>query len=239
MLRKIWIVVLALSLIAFNGALLLSSDLHAAQDTTKCQCKGDGKGGCQCGKDCKCGHCADGKGKCQCKGDGKGCQCGKDCKCGHCADGKGKCQCKSDGKGGCQCGKDCKCGHCSATVAKANDKPSSEKDYATAGTSKASLYKVSYTSEPAAVPVNTIHSWKLKVETAEGQPVKNAKITLKGLMPEHGHGMPTQPKVTKNLGDGTYLVEGMKFSMPGWWVITFHIKAGGKTDSITFNLDLK
>ena len=58
-------------------------------------------------------------------------------------------------------------------------------------------------------------------------------------MPEHGHRLPTQPKVTKNFGDGTYLVEGIKFSMPGWWVMTFAIKAGGKTDTVTFNLQLK
>jgi len=58
-------------------------------------------------------------------------------------------------------------------------------------------------------------------------------------MPEHGHGLPTEPKVTKNFGDGTYLVEGIKFSMPGWWIMTFTIKANGKTDSVTFNLQLK
>ena len=40
-------------------------------------------------------------------------------------------------------------------------------------------------------------------------------------MPEHGHGFPTVPEVTEYLGDGKYLVEGLKFSMPGWWVGQF------------------
>jgi hypothetical protein len=31
----------------------------------------------------------------------------------------------------------------------------------------------------------------------------------------------------------------MKFSMPGWWVINFTIKAQGKKDSVAFNLFLK
>ena len=99
--------------------------------------------------------------------------------------------------------------------------------------------KATYTSDPAAVPVNMMISWKLKVETADGQAVKDAEIAVSGDMPEHGHGLPTQPKVTKNFGDGTYLVEGIKFSMPGWWTMTFTIKAGGKTDTVTFNLQLK
>jgi hypothetical protein len=124
-------------------------------------------------------------------------------------------------------------------AASAQEKPTSEADYAKTRVSKTGAFKASYTSDPEAVPVNKLHSWKLKVEAADGTPVKDAEITVDGIMPEHGHGMPTQPKVTKNYGDGTYLVEGMKFSMSGWWVMTFGIKAGGKTDSVTFNLQLK
>ncbi|TAN40145.1 MAG: hypothetical protein EPN25_08800 [Nitrospirae bacterium] len=208
-----------------------------------CNCKGGkGKGGCECGKDCKCGHCS-GKGKaCNCKGGkGKGgCACGKDCKCGHCS-GKGKaCNCKGGkGKGGCACGKDCKCDHCKLSTEEAAAKPTSEADYASSRLSGAGTFKVSYVSEPAAVPVNQIHFWKLKVETAEGIAVKDAEITVEGDMPEHGHGLPTQPKMTKSSGDGTYLIEGIKFSMPGWWVMKFQIKAGNASDTVTFNLQLK
>ena len=104
--------------------------------------------------------------------------------------------------------------------------------------SKAGTFNASYTSDPEAIAANKLTSWKLKVETADGKPVKDAEITVAGDMPEHGHGMPTQPKV-KNNNDGTYLVEGIKFSMTGWWTMTFTIKAGGKTDSVTFNLQLK
>jgi hypothetical protein len=123
--------------------------------------------------------------------------------------------------------------------ASAQEKPTADADYANTRASKSGTFKAEYTSDPEAIPVNVLHSWKLKVETADGKPVKDAEITLEATMPEHGHGMPTQPRITKNYGDGTYLVEGMKFSMPGWWVITFSIKAGGKTDSVTFNLRLK
>ncbi|MGO9016374.1 MAG: FixH family protein [Dissulfurispiraceae bacterium] len=217
---------------------------NCTTDKGDCNCKNGKNGnGCQCGKDCKCGKCS--KGNCDCKAgdkgcncmsDGKGCKCGKDCKCEHCKTGKGKCNCKSDGKGGCNCGKDCKCKHCSAS---AMVKPTSDAAYAKTMVSKAGTFKVTYTSDLQTVPVNKLQSWKLKVETADGKPVKDAKITVSGTMPEHGHGMPTQPKVTKNYGDGTYLVEGMKFSMSGWWVVNVSVNAGGKTDNTSFNLMLK
>jgi hypothetical protein len=58
-------------------------------------------------------------------------------------------------------------------------------------------------------------------------------------MPQHGHGLPTSPQVTQNLGNGDYLVEGMKFQMPGWWEVRFNILAGGQSDAITFNLTLE
>src|SRR4249920_3274177 len=31
-----------------------------------------------------------------------------------------------------------------------------------------------------------------------------------GGMPQHGHGLPTRPVVSRELADGTYLMEGMK-----------------------------
>jgi hypothetical protein len=105
--------------------------------------------------------------------------------------------------------------------------------------SKSRTFRATYTSDPDTIAINKMMSWKLKVESADGKPVADARISVEGAMPEHGHGLPTQPKVTKDLGDGTYLVEGIKFSMPGWWTVTFAIEAGGKKDSVTFNLRLK
>jgi hypothetical protein len=109
-------------------------------------------------------------------------------------------------------------------------------DTSTVRTSAKKLFKVSYVSEDMPIPIGRIISWKLRVETADGRPAKNADVTINGSMPEHGHGLPTQPEVTKGLADGEYLVQGLKFSMPGWWVITFKVKAEGKEDTVTFNL---
>ena len=54
-------------------------------------------------------------------------------------------------------------------------------------------------------------------------------------MPQHGHGLPTRPQVTRELADGTYLLEGMKFSMTGWWEIKLAIEATAGADKVTFN----
>jgi hypothetical protein len=115
----------------------------------------------------------------------------------------------------------------------------SDLDYSTTRLSENGVFNVSYTAVEGNVPVNQIHAWTLHVETADGQPVEDAAITLDGDMPQHGHGLPTRPRVTKYLGDGDYLVEGLKFQMAGWWVMDFTITAAEQTDTVRFNMRLQ
>jgi hypothetical protein len=112
-------------------------------------------------------------------------------------------------------------------------------DTAMEKSSGSGLFKVSYSSAVEPVPVNRLHSWNLQVTTADGKRVRGARILILGDMPEHGHGFPTEPEVSAGMQDGLYLVEGLKFSMPGWWVVTFHIAAGEVMDHVSFNLLLK
>ncbi|MFN3331403.1 MAG: FixH family protein [Caldilinea sp.] len=114
-----------------------------------------------------------------------------------------------------------------------------ELDYSTTRASDEGRFVVSFTSALDPIVINQMHSWTLHVETADGAPVENAVIQVSGGMPEHFHGMPTQPRVTQNLGGGDYLVEGMRFQMGGWWTVTFAIDANGVQDSVTFNLRLR
>ena len=112
-------------------------------------------------------------------------------------------------------------------------------DMSTSHISDNGLFSVSWTSDPSSPPLNQIHTWTIHVETADGKPVEDAKITVDGGMPQHGHGLPTSPQVTQNLGNGDYLVEGMKFQMLGRWEVRFNITAGVQNDTITFNLTLE
>lgn len=122
--------------------------------------------------------------------------------------------------------------------ARMSDVPS-EVDYATTRVSDNGLFKVSYTASTGAVPINQMHQWTLHVETAGGKLVEDATITVDGDMPQHGHGLPTRPQVTKYLGNGDYLIEGMKFQMGGWWLMKFIITANSQTDAVHFNMMLK
>jgi len=89
---------------------------------------------------------------------------------------------------------------------------------------------------PAATPtLNQIHAWQVRLSAPDGRPVRDARIAVDGGMPQHGHGLPTRPQVTRQVADGTYLIEGMKFSMTGWWEIKLAIQAAGGSDSVTFN----
>jgi hypothetical protein len=84
-----------------------------------------------------------------------------------------------------------------------------------------------------------MHAWTLRVTRADGSPVNGATIAVDGDMPEHRHGLATRPRVTRHLGNGDYLVEGVKFQMGGWWVMDFDVTAEGRTERVRFNLQLK
>lgn len=99
-------------------------------------------------------------------------------------------------------------------------------------------FVVSYTTALQPLSINKIHNWVVHVESADGNPIDDATITLVGGMPVHDHGLPTLPLATQNVGEGNYLVEGMKFHMNGWWQVTISIVSGGDSDSVTFDLQL-
>lgn len=114
-----------------------------------------------------------------------------------------------------------------------------ELDYARTQVSAGGSYRATWTPETEPVRKGRMHAWTLHVATPDGQPVDSAAISVHGGMPQHGHGLPTQPRVTRQLGAGDYLVEGMKFNMGGWWTVTFGIATpAGAADSVTFNLKL-
>lgn len=83
-----------------------------------------------------------------------------------------------------------------------------------------------------------VHSWILEVRTTDGKPLEKAKIYVHGGMPIHRHGFPTRPRVTKYLGEGKYLIEGVKFSMSGEWEMRFNIKEETKRDRAVYKISL-
>lgn len=84
----------------------------------------------------------------------------------------------------------------------------------------------------------TLQKVRLLVVDSAGQPVRAATVTIDGGMPQHGHGLPTKPRVSPTTVDGEYLVEGLRFNMGGWWELRFAVVGATATDSVTFNVRL-
>ena len=118
-------------------------------------------------------------------------------------------------------------------------KPPADLDYSRTRTSEAGRYKATIKPDGDTIPKGKLQRWTLHLETANGAPVDACTITVDGGMPQHGHGLPTKPRVTRPLGNGDHLVEGMKFNMGGWWVVKFRVaSATAGADSVVFNVKL-
>jgi hypothetical protein len=79
---------------------------------------------------------------------------------------------------------------------------------------------------------------RVQVLAADSKPVEGAQIAVDGGMPEHGHGLPTRPRVTRSLGQGVYEIDGVRFNMGGWWEFRLAIETPAGADMVTFNLAL-
>ena len=103
-------------------------------------------------------------------------------------------------------------------------------------TSQSSSLKVF--SQLSPVIINRIHSWELVLTRSDGSPLTDAEITVIGGMPDHDHGLPTLPVVTRESRPGHYLLEGVRFHMPGRWQLSFTIRGpeGSETAELDFEL---
>jgi hypothetical protein len=113
--------------------------------------------------------------------------------------------------------------------------PPSELDLALERPSTAGVYRVGLVPPERPPAINQLHSWTVRLAGADGAPVHGATFTVDGGMPQHGHGLPTQPRVTREIGDGVYRLDGMKFSMTGWWEVRLAIRSPLGSDQVTFN----
>ena len=117
-------------------------------------------------------------------------------------------------------------------------RPPQDLDYGRRRLSQSGLYRGEIRPDGDSIPQGKLHKWTLHLETAGGAPIETATIAIDGGMPQHGHGLPTKPLVTGRLGNGNYVVDGMKFNMGGWWVVKFRVSATSGDDSLVFNLKL-
>jgi hypothetical protein len=100
------------------------------------------------------------------------------------------------------------------------------------------LFRVKVASAVSPIPMNAIHRWTVEISDPSGRPVPGAMLSVDGGMPEHGHGLPTSPRAVPGNAAGKYTIQGLKFSMDGWWELKLAINAAGKSDKVTFNIVL-
>jgi hypothetical protein len=90
--------------------------------------------------------------------------------------------------------------------------------------------------EAGAVAIGQFQTWVVELRERSGAAVTGADVAIAGGMPAHGHGLPTQPRVTEELGGGRYRIEGVKLNMVGAWVIEVFVQSAAGRDRLRFDL---
>ncbi len=116
--------------------------------------------------------------------------------------------------------------------------PPNDLDLARSKPTTAGHFVVAVEPEGGAMVQGPLHAWIATVSSPAGAATEGATIAIDGGMPQHGHGLPTEPRVTGSAGPGKYRIEGVKFNMGGWWVLRLKIDAAGVSDTVEFNLVL-
>jgi hypothetical protein len=116
---------------------------------------------------------------------------------------------------------------------------SSRLDLSTTRWSRNRVYRASIHERQEPVALHAFQHLRLRIESADGGPVSGAQLNVNGGMPEHGHGLPSRPQARAADRPGEYLIEGLQFSMPGWWELHVYISKDRRDDIVTFNLVLE
>jgi hypothetical protein len=86
--------------------------------------------------------------------------------------------------------------------------------------------------------VGVTEPWIATIRDPGSKPVSGCRPAFRGWMPEHGHGLPTEPRFTRETEPGRYLIEGVRLSMPGHWQLDLEIVGCGASDVARFELRL-
>ena len=65
--------------------------------------------------------------------------------------------------------------------------------------------------------VRQMQTVRVAIVDGDGRAVEGATLAIDGGMPQHGHGLPTRPRMTRASATAAIKVEGVRFNMGGWW----------------------
>ena len=72
----------------------------------------------------------------------------------------------------------------------------------------------------------------------DGEPIEGAGFDIEPWMPSHGHGSSTEPEVF-DVGDGTYTVDELTFSMAGHWELRIDMDYGDRNRELVVDLEVE
>lgn len=100
-------------------------------------------------------------------------------------------------------------------------------------------YFVRITPRPWPIPLNELFELEVSAAAANQRDVALTAIELRvdAAMPEHQHGMATEPKLRRS--GNSFVVEGLQFHMSGWWELYVDITVGGVTERAQFRIELE
>ncbi|MBC8145517.1 MAG: FixH family protein [bacterium] len=117
------------------------------------------------------------------------------------------------------------------------EKPAAEEFGAGPRLSAKGLYRAKI-DLPKPLVTGAMQRLTLNVTDSDGHELDSIAIAVGGGMPDHGHGLPTTPKATRQTARGAYQIDGVRFNMGGWWVLAFALDGPAGADTVTFNFDL-
>lgn len=91
----------------------------------------------------------------------------------------------------------------------------------------------------ASLALTSDSAWVLRLRSASGAPVRNARIAVDAWMPEQESAAHAAPTAADYVGGGVYRVRPVVLDRAGWWNISVHVSAGSRTDSLAFNVILR
>ena len=100
------------------------------------------------------------------------------------------------------------------------------------------LFVVTIGPQSGVVQIGRSQSWQLRLRTKAGAPVEYAAIDISGGMPTNKRLLPTSPQVAAYLGQGRYRIDGVMFSIRGWWQLRLTMSAAHGSDTVVFNIVL-
>jgi YtkA-like protein len=130
------------------------------------------------------------------------------------------------------------CGHLMMMLHRSDVARPAETEFGTGPRASASRHFTATLQPDQPLRPRRMQTVRVAITDTAGTAVDHATIQIDGGMPEHGHGLPTRPRVTHALGNGLYEIEGVRFNMGGWWEFKLAINAPSGSDVVTFNLAL-